>query len=135
MLALVKPRKNGSREITEIDIGTERRPALTQTCRQVRDECLPVYLGLNRFSVGFDQFLDSLTIEWLALLGQKSALMLKHFTIYRRISDCDFEDCQVQAPELMEHMEDIMAANGVRIASDALRVLPITLEDSESDDD
>lgn len=75
-----------------------KQPAITQVCRFIRAETLPLYYGLNVFRARYCTLFEPGplpdVVRWLKMIGEKSREMLKHFYFYdrRKWQDRDYAE-------------------------------------------
>lgn len=57
------------------------QPAITQISRQVRQETLPIYYGVNEF-IAYGEDDPETVVKWLKSIGKINAGLVKHFSFY-----------------------------------------------------
>ncbi|KAL2358816.1 hypothetical protein BJ546DRAFT_27787 [Cryomyces antarcticus] len=103
-----------------------KQPALTRVCRQVRNECLPIYYGKNHFRCDLSDVKRKQTdlYDWhscpcphLLAIGNDNCMMLRHLIVFLRgptariiffIEEINglLHKNGIRLPKPLEHLED-----------------------------
>ncbi|KAK5257078.1 hypothetical protein LTR16_001669 [Cryomyces antarcticus] len=88
------------------------QPALTRVCKQIREESLPVYYGLNEFSAELLACKPRHNASaWLARIGNANCLMVRHLIIHVSASvECiSVDSCRFR------HLPTLLHSQGIRL--------------------
>ena len=58
--------------------------ALTKTCRQIRQETMPMYMSLTRFNAHLDDGPATPLARWLRAVGPEMALLIAEINVWVR---------------------------------------------------
>ena len=80
-----------------------KQPAITQTCRFIRNETLPMFYERNIFRACYCQMDEMLTpvVRWLTKIGPRNREMLKHLYFYDRNERQD-----IRFPRVLQKLKD-----------------------------
>ncbi|TKA72565.1 hypothetical protein B0A49_06034 [Cryomyces minteri] len=97
-----------------------KQPALARVCRQVRNECLPIYYGNNHFQrdlIDYDRKQKD-PYDWhncpcphLVAIGNANCMMLRHLTVVTR-------GPTARIIFFTEEINDLLHGNGIRLPED-----------------
>ena len=79
-MSISLPNNKGSWISYSYNRSVAQQPDLTQVCRQVRDDTLPMFYGSNHFVLNGDYYGTSYR-KWLRVIGPRNAALLRTVTL------------------------------------------------------